>query len=290
MQRASEAGSTRIWARLGPSERRQLNLALRRLARGLTFPATRASFARGFERWPLFRLVAWPALFLASLPYIALRGFADDTGLPRQRVALGIDRALGFGVTPSERLQDWFFSGELSTFDWFWLLVHMSWFFVPGAITGYVLIFRWPLFRSLVSVRLGVLYVAALCFLLLPTEPPWMTTDVTRLLDLKAGTVLNVDTNPVAALPSLHVALPAALAIWARAVGMRRWGLFFAVHTGLTAFDVVYLGEHMVVDVVAGIALAAVVVWWLTRNFDPTSHEPPRLAQKTPVNSGSPTN
>ena len=40
---------------------------------------------------------------------------------------------------------------------------------------------------------------------------------------------------------------------------MRRWALHYALQTALTAFDVVYLGEHFVVDVVAGIGLAAVV-------------------------------
>jgi len=228
----------------------------------LTLPATRRAIARLVDRWPPLRLLAWPGLLVASLPYIALRGIADDTGLPRQRLALEFDRALGLGATPSERLQAWLFSGELSRFDWFWLVIHASWFLLPAAITGYVVLFRWPLFRSLATVRLATLYVALIGFLLLPTEPPWIATDAVRLLDLKAGGVVAIDTNPLAAFPSLHIALPAAIALWARAVGMRWWALLYAVHTVLTVFDVIYLGEHFVADVLLGLGVAVLVVRW----------------------------
>lgn len=184
----------------------------------LTLPASRAAIVRLSRRWPLLRLLAWPGLLVASLPYIAIRGLADDTIVPRNGLALAIDRALGLGVTPSERFQGWWFDGTLSSFDWFWLAVHTSWFLLPALVTGYVAIFRWPLFRSLAAVRLGTIYLALVGFLLFPTEPPWMVLDVSRLLEIKAGAVLEVDTNPVAAFPSLHVGLPAAIALWARAV------------------------------------------------------------------------
>lgn len=225
-----------------------------------SFPASRAAIVRLSRRWPLLRLLAWPGLLVASLPYIAVRGLADDTIVPRQSLVLTIDRALGLGATPSERLQGWWFDGALSSFDWFWLTVHTSWFVLPALVTGYVVIFRWPLFSSLAAVRLGTLYLALVGFLLFPTEPPWMVVDVARLLELKAGGILDVDTNPVAAFPSLHVGLPAAIALWARAVGLRRWAMLYALHTALTAFDVVYLGEHFLVDAIAGLVLAFLVV------------------------------
>jgi len=183
----------------------------------LTSAATRRRLRKFLERWPAIpRLLAWVGLFVASWPYIFLRGVADDTGMPRETFVLTIDRAIGFGETPSERLQDWFYTGGLSAFDWSLLWVHTAWFFVPAVITLYVVVFRWELFGQLATVRLGVLYVGLIGFFLFPTEPPWLATDVdvVRLLDIKAGEVLSVDTNPLAALPSLHVALPAAIAMW----------------------------------------------------------------------------
>ncbi len=227
----------------------------------LTLPATRRRL-RGSVKgsWLIPRLLAEPALFAAALPYVFLRGVADGTAIPRVPFALSIDRMIGLGATPSERLQGWFYGGALSSFDWFWLSVHAAWFFMPGIITIYVIIFRWELFRSLATVRLLVLYVGLIGFFLFPTEPPWMATDVARLLDVKAGEVIATDTNPLAAFPSLHVALPAAIAMWLFRVRMNRWAAIFTVYVALTAFDVVYLGEHYVVDVVAGLLLAYAIV------------------------------
>ncbi len=246
----------------------------------LTFPASRRRLRRIFERWPAIpRVLAWAALWVATVPYVFLRGVADDTGLPRETFALSIDRAIGFGETPSERLQDWFYSSGLSTFDWSMLWVHTAWFFVPMVVTLYVVVFRWELFGQLATVRLGVLYAGLIGFFLFPTEPPWMTTDVVRLLDIRAGEVLSADTNPVAALPSLHVALPAAIAMWLWQVHMNRWAVVITVFAALTAFEVVYLGEHYVVDVVAGLMLAFAVVrfsrYWSLRTTPCTPPPPP---------------
>ena len=48
--------------------------------------------------------------------------------------------------------------------------------------------------------------------------------------------------------------------MWLWQAKMRRWAVVIAVYAALTAFAVVYLGEHYVVDVVAGLLLAFVVV------------------------------
>ena len=227
----------------------------------LTLPATRRRLRILFERWPAIpRLLAGAGLWVATWPQVFLRGIADDTGMPRTTFVLPIERAIGLGETPSERLQDWFYTGGLSDFDWSMLLVHIAWFFVPVVVSIYVLVFRWELFGQLATVGLGVLYVGLIGFFLFPTEPPWMTTDVVRLVDIRTGGVSSVDVNPVAALPSLHVALSSVLAMWLWQVKMRRWAVVITVYAALTAFAVVYLGEHYVVDVAAGLLLALVVV------------------------------
>jgi membrane-associated phospholipid phosphatase len=61
-------------------------------------------------------------------------------------------------------------------------------------------------------------------------------------------------------MPRLHVALTAALAMWLWTVRIRPWALLFALYTALTTLDVVYLGEHYLVDALAGVALAYFVV------------------------------
>jgi membrane-associated phospholipid phosphatase len=69
------------------------------------------------------------------------------------------------------------------------------------------------------------------------------------------GSTLSHDVNPLAAFPSLHVALPAS-----QKGPFRIWAVGISV-------AVVMLGEHWVIDVAAGWALAlasrwAVQRWW----------------------------
>jgi membrane-associated phospholipid phosphatase len=63
------------------------------------------------------------------------------------------------------------------------------------------------------------------------------------------------DTNPIAAMPSLHAAFPSLCAlIAAHHLRWRAWP-FFAYGLCML-FSIMYLGEHYVVDVLAGMALA----------------------------------
>jgi hypothetical protein len=61
--------------------------------------------------------------------------------------------------------------------------------------------------------------------------------------------------NPLAAMPSLHFATSVqaahALGATGRVAGAVGWG-----YTGILGFALVYLGEHYVVDLAAGLALA----------------------------------
>jgi hypothetical protein len=66
------------------------------------------------------------------------------------------------------------------------------------------------------------------------------------------------DINPIAAMPSLHAALPALCAlIGLHEFGRRSWPLF--AWAALVVFAIVYLGEHYLVDAVAGVLLAGAV-------------------------------
>ena len=66
--------------------------------------------------------------------------------------------------------------------------------------------------------------------------------------------------NLVAAIPSLHAALTAAVAafLWTRVE--RRWRLLLVTYVLVMAFTLVYTAEHYVVDILLGWALAAVVM------------------------------
>jgi hypothetical protein len=63
------------------------------------------------------------------------------------------------------------------------------------------------------------------------------------------------DPNPNAAMPSLHVGLTVAAALW---YGLRTApGKFVLAYSALISFVVVYQGDHYVADALGGYAVAA---------------------------------
>ncbi|MBF6600094.1 MAG: inositol phosphorylceramide synthase [Dehalococcoidia bacterium] len=191
----------------------------------------------------------------------AFRDAALAAGFPKQTAVLtDIDRLLGSGITPTERLQAAFPYG---THGWFALLMvemHTSWFYVPGALTLYVILWRWDDIVSYAVARSGILFVAVLFFVLVPAAPPWMALPVTRVIEHSPLGRTTPDPNPFAAFPSLHVAVPAVQAMWLWSKRMRRLAYVFAAYTLLTIFMSVYTGEHYLVDAIGGLALAYVMV------------------------------
>jgi hypothetical protein len=105
-------------------------------------------------------------------------------------------------------------------------------------------------------------------FALIPTVPPWMAYELFGFLpklihfnvriyaSIAPALTSSFNTNPVAAMPSLHAAFPilCSLIVWA-AVRGRSWP--FHVYTFLILFTIVYTGDHYVVDILAGGLLAA---------------------------------
>jgi membrane-associated phospholipid phosphatase len=64
------------------------------------------------------------------------------------------------------------------------------------------------------------------------------------------------ESNPIAAMPSIHMAITALLIFPAATFGPR-WRLLAIIYASLMGLALVYLGEHFVIDVVVGTAIAA---------------------------------
>ncbi|MDH7493685.1 MAG: phosphatase PAP2 family protein [Candidatus Saccharicenans sp.] len=104
-------------------------------------------------------------------------------------------------------------------------------------------------------------------YALVPTAPPWMASNMFGLLpklahfnidiytayipDLTAG----FNTDPVAAMPSLHAAFPflCSLLLWKI---FRLKALPFYIYTAIIFFTIIYTGDHYVIDIIAGVGLA----------------------------------
>ncbi len=126
---------------------------------------------------------------------------------------------------------------------------------------------RSPHFRTF-RTSFSILMAAGITgFVLIPTAPPWMASDLFGLLpklvhfnvrlynSAAPGLTTSFNTNPVAAMPSLHAAFPilCSLILW-RAARVRSWP--FHVYTLIILFTIVYTGDHYIVDILAGALLA----------------------------------
>lgn len=215
--------------------------------------------------------------------YTVLRSFADQTFIPvRVEYVIHLDRALFLGTEPTRWLQSRLFDpSRLRLLDWFTVQMHWSYFAVPHVAAALVWVFRRELFPRFVALVLGTFYAGLVIYFLLPTAPPWLAADygllpgVSRIMDFVGGQVdlenyrrlydaLGVP-NPVAAMPSLHMAVTFAVFLFARE--LNRWlGRALLIYAVLMGFSLVYMGEHYVSDVLAGV-LVAYGVYRLTRRL-----------------------
>ncbi|MET0789781.1 MAG: phosphatase PAP2 family protein [Cellulomonas sp.] len=88
-------------------------------------------------------------------------------------------------------------------------------------------------------------------------------------LNLETATALidkgQASVNMVAAIPSLHAALSAAIAVFLWRRVHRRWRPVLVAYVWIMCFSLVYSAEHYVIDILLGWALAAIVMVAINR-------------------------
>ena len=192
---------------------------------------------------------------------------------------IAVDRVLGLGVTPTQRLQRRFARpGHINRFERVLVFSHWVWFAVPHASVAYVLWRDPDRFPSAAARMYAVFDLGAVFYWSVPTAPPWCAARVGRLDDGRTAAVRRMmieygeqfwgdrwndlydvfGGNPLAAMPSLHFAtsLMAAhlLSEVGPVVGAVGWS-----YAGMLGLALVYLGEHYAVDLIAGALLAETV-------------------------------
>lgn len=205
---------------------------------------------------------------------------ADDAEALEARVRIDypvrIDRALGLGELLGVRLQRRFadppnIRGPERVLVW----AHWIWFTVPHGTALYVLARRREHFARAATLIYATFDVGVLGYWLIPTAPPWYAAEHGRLGDpgepqlrrlmLDYGEQFWQDRwerlydglagNPLAAMPSLHFATSVTAAHVLADAGPVE-GAIGWLYAGTLGFALVYLGEHYVVDLIAGLALA----------------------------------
>ena len=230
----------------------------------------------------------WWVPLAALVVYFYSRGLADEFGLPAHiQMPITVDLWLGGGELPSYRLQEALCGSPCDPSSdprWYDLMLTSVYttHFVFGLTLAVVL---WVRSRTewLKWMRryIGANAAALVVYILYPMAPPWMAWEegylaheVHRITsrgwaDTDLGRfhlVLQGVGNPVAAMPSLHAGMAFMIAVYGilRLRSMWRWLLL--IYPFLMSFGLVYYGEHYVIDILAGFALAAAVLgacsWW----------------------------
>ncbi len=193
------------------------------------------------------------------------------------REPVAVDRWM-FGALPTTWLQDrWYTPGQVHWYDVPAALVYISHFFVMPA-AGAILFVRNRLrFRAWIGCVLLLAGIGIVTYVVYPMAPPWLAGrlgvigEVHRIsgigwqyLHLDAvGSLLGgsqMAANPVAAMPSLHAASAALLALFCWRTSPWWARLMLAIYPIAMGVTLVYSGEHYVIDVVAGWLAAAAAV------------------------------
>jgi membrane-associated phospholipid phosphatase len=205
----------------------------------------------------------------------------DDPERLRERVRMhypvAADRIIGFGELPGLRLQRAFARREgepLRAVEQALVWCHWLWFGVPHGTVAYLLARRRDLFPRGATQIYAVFDLGLIGYWAVPTAPPWYAGEVgalgsrepgMRRLMREHGQVVwkgawgplydVLGGNPLAAMPSLHFATSVMAAHVLSDAGPLPGTLGWAYAVTL-GFALVYLGEHYVVDLLAGLALA----------------------------------
>jgi hypothetical protein len=214
--------------------------------------------------WFLFLSVIYLSDTLRGLIYYLINRFE----LPVYcEYVFTLEKSL-FGAIPSVSLQNIFLkNGQFTWLEKACTFLHGT-HFIAFIIIGFFIWLKDSKLFARFKVSFYILLTAGMSlYALIPTAPPWMASQIFGLLpslvhfnlelytmylpDLTAG----FNTNPVAAMPSLHAAFPflCSLLLWSK----YKFKAFpFYIYTGLLLFTIVYTGDHYVVDIISGMIIA----------------------------------
>ena len=258
------------------------------------------------------------SLLVAFIPYTTvwfvftfLRSFADETFLAtilNTKVAM-TERWVFNGELPTISLQaSWYDPYNLRWYDYYLVFIHWSYFVVPHAVAVWLWWQQPARFRHYLAAMTLLLTIGLAIYFLIPSNPPWMAPEsvnspaaatTMRVMEpvakslggglYEAGYRIVGESNPIAAMPSIHMAIT-FLIPWAVRERGRVWltlALFYSFSMGLA---LVYLGEHYVVDVVAGCLITSYSWYaagaWLKRfSSSVVSHRAANAVPTTPPHS-----
>jgi len=226
-------------------------------------------------------LIEWLPFFGLLVAYDRLRGAVYvASGHAHVDAQLAFDKAIGAGQVPTVWLQQHLWhAGHPRWYDYGVWAVYMTHFFAVWVTAAVIWCVARERFRRYAATAVALSLCAFATYWAFPAQPPWMAgqsikmAGVDRIVpevwgQLGVGTAQSLYenrdfVNPVAAMPSLHAAFPLMLMLFFWSAG--RWvRLALGLYTLAMAFTLVYGGEHFVIDILAGWAMALAVHFVVT--------------------------
>ncbi len=222
----------------------------------------------------LFFHQMWAFIMVHELPY-------DEPERLRARLRIRypvrVDRAIGAGRLPNSRLQQALMrpNEPITPLDRALTFAHWAWFIEPHASLLFILVRDEARFVRAARQMAAAFDLGCAAYIAFPTAPPWWAAEHgytgddqvhRRMIDVgeevwgRAWPKLynSVDGNPWAAMPSLHFGASVLTAILLSETSPRA-AVAGWTYAGVLGFALVYLGEHYVIDLIAGLGLVAVV-------------------------------
>ncbi|HEX8101541.1 MAG TPA: phosphatase PAP2 family protein [Solirubrobacteraceae bacterium] len=203
----------------------------------------------------------------------------DDPERLQARVHVGypvrVDSAIGLGAPPTLRLQRTFGRpGRINRAEQVLVWSHWLWFLVPHGTVAYLLFRHRERFPAGAARMYATFDLGLIGYWAVPTAPPWYAARQGLMSDGRTPEIRRMMVeygeqfwksgwqplygllggNPLAAMPSLHFATSVMAAHLLSEVGRVPGALGWAYASTL-GVALVYLGEHYVVDLAAGLAL-----------------------------------
>jgi len=190
-----------------------------------------------------------------------------------------------FGEVPSAALQKALL--DPNHFTWFektLTIIHGTHFIAFLGVGLLIWLHRRQFFPAFKKAFYAVIFLGVLGYGIIPTAPPWIASKFFGVLpnllrfnaeiynmsipDITSG----FNTNPIAAMPSLHTAFPVlcSFILWK----LYRWkAVPFIAYTLTVIFTIIYTGDHYVLDILAGSLLAFLCFVWAFKKRTPHGHK-----------------
>jgi membrane-associated phospholipid phosphatase len=236
-----------------------------------------ASLGRSWRQIRLL-LLDWLPIAAVLCAYDYTRGAADSLGIGTHvHAMIDFDRFLFLGRTPTEWLQAHLYDpAALSGWNVAFTLVYTSYFIVPFALAGILWARDRRAFLAFTRRLVTLAFAGLATYMAFPAAPPWMAAEMGLLEGVQrttsdgwqligGGTTGLFDegqasVNLVAAVPSLHAAFTALVAIFLWGRVRRRWRPLLLAYPLAMGLTLVATGEHYVFDVLLGWIYAAAVI------------------------------